>query len=149
MTKLLELWAPIYSCKFPRTKSILTCQEAPPLQLLRQFFGPKMLKQGQKIQKIGFKAYKTFLSLFLFEILHQTPLSYFLADKKKTIWLAPLFRLLQHNRKTLKIMFLQFSKKLNKFLKYTQNHQNHHRNLFPWTMIIWFQSPIGLGYWKV
>ena len=37
-------------------------------------------------------------------------------------------------------MFWQFSKKLNKFFKYTHDHWNHDRNLFPWTMVTWFQS---------
>ena len=29
---------------------------------------------------------------------------------------------------------------MNKFFKYTQDHWNHDRNLFPWTMVTWFQS---------
>ena len=53
-----------------------------------------MLEYRKKIKKIVFLAVKTFFSLLLFQILHQTPLSHLPADKKKYIGLGPFIWLL-------------------------------------------------------
>ena len=50
-----------------------------------------MLEYGKKIKKIVFLAVKTFFSLLLFQILHQTPLSHLPADKKKIHWAGTLY----------------------------------------------------------